>query len=94
MTYIFPFSDLHAPVKKLTCNTADKAKAQCKEEKDPIPIIKINSVCSMASPASSPQTEVTCGPPCHVTLGEHLRQTSEMPTGPEVTAGLVGTLFH
>lgn len=44
-------------VKKLTYDMADKAM-QCKEESDPIPIIKINSVCSMASSGLSPHTEV------------------------------------
>lgn len=57
---ILLFSDLnpHVAVKKLTYDMTDKAM-QCKEENDPIPIIKINSVCSMASPGSSPQTEVS-----------------------------------
>lgn len=55
--FFFPDVNPHVAVKKLTYDMADKAM-QCKEENDPIPIIKINSVCSMASPASSPQTEV------------------------------------
>ncbi|XP_068176130.1 bifunctional phosphoribosylaminoimidazole carboxylase/phosphoribosylaminoimidazole succinocarboxamide synthetase [Antennarius striatus] len=36
---------------------ADKDKSLCKEEQDPIQIIKINSVCSMASDDPSPESE-------------------------------------
>ncbi|XP_063324985.1 uncharacterized protein LOC134623911 [Pelmatolapia mariae] len=49
---------LHTSVKKLNPLgpvVADRLHTQCKEEQDHIPIIKINSVCSMASPAPSPQ---------------------------------------
>lgn len=36
----------------------DNMKAQCKEEQEHIPIIKISSVCSMASPNPSPDRKV------------------------------------
>eukprot|EP00064_Thunnus_orientalis_P020280 superscaffoldBa00005493_g20414 len=48
---------LQIPVKKKLVtgpNCADNMKAQCKEEQEHIPIIKISSVCSMASPNPSP----------------------------------------
>lgn len=55
------FSDitLQTPVKKLHISTefADMG-AKCKEEQDHIPIIKINSVRSMASPHPAPETQV------------------------------------
>lgn len=36
----------------------DNMKAKCKEEQEHIPIIKISSVCSMASPNPSPDRQV------------------------------------
>lgn len=48
----FPEAKLQTPVKKLNTGSdlPDHMEAQCKEEQDHIPIIKINSVCSIASP--------------------------------------------
>nr|XP_046246702.1 uncharacterized protein LOC124060149 isoform X2 [Scatophagus argus] len=62
---------LQTPVKKLGTGSAvaDEVKAQCKEEQDPIPIIKINSVCSMASHDPSPKREVISSPHSHLTNG-------------------------
>ncbi|XP_026201156.1 uncharacterized protein LOC113152238 [Anabas testudineus] len=53
---------LQTPVKKQDTGSGltDKMMTQCKEEQDHIPIIKINSVCSMASPNPSPERQVTC----------------------------------
>ncbi|XP_039858368.1 uncharacterized protein LOC120715426 [Simochromis diagramma] len=50
--------ELHTSLKKLNPLgpvAADRLHTQCKEEQDHIPILKINSVCSVASPAPSPQ---------------------------------------
>uniref|UniRef100_A0A3B4H0N1 Myb/SANT-like DNA-binding domain-containing protein n=1 Tax=Pundamilia nyererei TaxID=303518 RepID=A0A3B4H0N1_9CICH len=38
---------------------ADRLHTQCKEEQDHIPILKINSVCSVPPPAPSPQVTYT-----------------------------------
>ncbi|XP_005951989.1 uncharacterized protein LOC102292589 isoform X2 [Haplochromis burtoni] len=50
--------ELHTSLKKLNPLgpvAADRLHTQCKEEQDHIPILKINSVCSVAPPAPSPQ---------------------------------------
>ncbi|TKS74989.1 Multifunctional protein ADE2 [Collichthys lucidus] len=49
---------LETPAKKLGLDYfADNVMARCKEEQDHIPIIKIDSVCSMASSDPSPERE-------------------------------------
>ncbi|XP_039985550.1 uncharacterized protein LOC120791276 isoform X2 [Xiphias gladius] len=51
---------LQTKIKKLDTGSvfADNVEAKCKEEQDHIPIIKIKSVCSMASPYPSPERKV------------------------------------
>lgn len=53
-----PFPQRQVKKHNLHFDLVDKAKAQYKEELGPIPITKINSVCSMASPEPSPNPEV------------------------------------
>ncbi|XP_031724333.1 uncharacterized protein LOC116394995 [Anarrhichthys ocellatus] len=60
---------LQTPVKRLDSGS-DAVEATCKEEPDHIPIMKINSVCSIASSSPSPETEVT--PP------EHNRRSTQL----------------
>ncbi|KAM9848481.1 bifunctional phosphoribosylaminoimidazole carboxylase/phosphoribosylaminoimidazole succinocarboxamide synthetase [Aulostomus maculatus] len=54
-----PDATLLTPAKKLDrgSDRADTLKPQCKEEQDHIPIIEMNSVCSMASPDPSPDRQ-------------------------------------
>ncbi|KAM6938606.1 uncharacterized protein PEZ65_004849 [Lycodopsis pacificus] len=49
---------LQTPVKRLDSGS-DAVEARWKEEPDHIPIMKINSVCSIAPSSPSPETEVT-----------------------------------
>ncbi|KAG7228748.1 hypothetical protein INR49_008526 [Caranx melampygus] len=69
---------LQTPVKKLNSGSdlPDHMEAQCKEEQDHIPIIKINSVCSMASPNLP-----------HVRQGSKLSKTCAMASAPELKIG-------
>ncbi|CAI5640132.1 unnamed protein product [Oreochromis niloticus] len=68
---------LHTPQKKLNIGplVAERLHTQCKEEQDHIPIIKINSVCSMATPAPSPELQDCSG------------STSAMASTPELKVG-------
>lgn len=64
LAQLFCFSSdpsLQTPVKKQDTGSdlTDNVVAHCKEEQDHIPIIKINSVCSMASTNPSPERQVT-----------------------------------
>ncbi|XP_006790240.1 multifunctional protein ADE2 [Neolamprologus brichardi] len=70
---------LHTPLKKLNIGplVAERLHSQCKEEQDHIPIIKINSVCSMATPAPSPSPE----------LQDCSGSTSAMASTPELKVG-------
>ncbi|XP_030583454.1 uncharacterized protein LOC115779111 isoform X1 [Archocentrus centrarchus] len=81
---------LHTPVKKLNASPVgvERAEARCKEEQDHIPIIKINSVCSMASPVPSPELQVFSG-----STGA-MASTPELKIGQKLNEGKTKQIFE
>ncbi|KAM9384009.1 multifunctional protein ADE2-like [Pholidichthys leucotaenia] len=79
-----------APVKKLRAGPGltDKAEAQCKEEQDHIPIIKINSVCSMVATVESPETE-DCS-----RADSAMASTPELKVGQKLNEGKTKQIFE
>ncbi|XP_041790846.1 multifunctional protein ADE2 isoform X2 [Chelmon rostratus] len=80
---------LQTPVKKLGSVPADKVEARCKEEQDHIPIIKINSVRSMASPHPSPQRE-----DCRSLKNTTMASTPELKIGQKLNEGKTKQIFE
>ncbi|XP_076582498.1 bifunctional phosphoribosylaminoimidazole carboxylase/phosphoribosylaminoimidazole succinocarboxamide synthetase [Chaetodon auriga] len=73
---------LQTPAKKL-------GEAPCKEEQDHIPIIKINSVRSMASPHSSPERE-----DCRLLKNTTMASTPELKIGKKLNEGKTKQIFE
>ncbi|XP_056234006.1 multifunctional protein ADE2 isoform X1 [Seriola aureovittata] len=82
---------LQTPVKKLNTGSdfAGKVEAQCKEEQDHIPIIKINSVCSMASPNPSPVRQG-----CKSLKNSIMASTPELKIGQKLNEGKTKQIFE
>ncbi|KAI3369009.1 hypothetical protein L3Q82_025981 [Scortum barcoo] len=82
---------LQTPVKKLDTGSefADKATARCKEEQDHIPIIKINSVRSMASSNPSPERE-----DCRLLKRSNMASTPELKLGQKLNEGKTKQIFE
>uniref|UniRef100_A0A3Q3SEG4 PurE domain-containing protein n=1 Tax=Mastacembelus armatus TaxID=205130 RepID=A0A3Q3SEG4_9TELE len=80
-----------APVKKTNTGSdfADNVRPQCKEEQDHIPIIKINSVCSMASPAPSPDRQ-----DCGLLSSTDMASTPELKIGQKLNEGKTKQIFE
>ncbi|XP_034036376.1 multifunctional protein ADE2 isoform X2 [Thalassophryne amazonica] len=78
------------PVKKLNSGTCfpDNPEAQCKEEQDLIPIIAINSVCSMASPNPSPDTQ------SERLVKNTMESTPELKLGQKLNEGKTKQIFE
>ncbi|XP_049443364.1 multifunctional protein ADE2 isoform X2 [Epinephelus fuscoguttatus] len=79
---------VQTPVKKLDTGS-DKVEAQCKEEQDPIPIMKINSVCSIASPDPSPERE-----DCRLVKNPNMASTPELNIGQKLNEGKTKQIFE
>lgn len=62
---MFLLSDSQKPAKLLNAGRA-QVEAQCKEEQEHVPIIKIKSVCSMAHSNPPPKTQVIVRNQCHL----------------------------
>ncbi|XP_069378487.1 bifunctional phosphoribosylaminoimidazole carboxylase/phosphoribosylaminoimidazole succinocarboxamide synthetase isoform X2 [Paralichthys olivaceus] len=82
---------LQTPVKRLDTGSdcADNSEAQCKEEQDHIPIIKINSVRSMASPHPSPERQS-----CRLIPSTAMASTAELKTGQKLNEGKTKQIFE
>ncbi|KAG8003450.1 Multifunctional protein ADE2 [Nibea albiflora] len=80
---------LQTPAKKLSSDFADKVKARCKEEQDHIPIIKIDSVCSMASSDPSPERE-----DCDSLRTSIMASTPELKIGQKLNEGKTKQIFE
>ncbi|XP_059196631.1 multifunctional protein ADE2 isoform X1 [Centropristis striata] len=76
------------PIKKLDFGS-DNMEAQCKEEPDPIPIMKINSVCSIASTNPSPHREE-----CRLLRNTTMESTSELKIGQKLNEGKTKQIFE
>ncbi|XP_067369128.1 multifunctional protein ADE2 isoform X2 [Channa argus] len=79
------------PVKKqgTGSDVADNFGAQCKEEQDHVPIIKINSVCSMASPKPSPERQ-----DCRSLKNSTMASAPELKIGQKVSEGKTKQIFE
>ncbi|KAM7012742.1 bifunctional phosphoribosylaminoimidazole carboxylase/phosphoribosylaminoimidazole succinocarboxamide synthetase [Tautogolabrus adspersus] len=84
-------STLERAVKRLYTHTesADNPKVRCKEEDDHIPIIKINSVRSMASSDSSPDRQ-SCGSRNYPIMAS----TPELKVGQKLNEGKTKQIFE
>ncbi|XP_072246035.1 bifunctional phosphoribosylaminoimidazole carboxylase/phosphoribosylaminoimidazole succinocarboxamide synthetase isoform X2 [Leuresthes tenuis] len=82
-------STLQTPAKKLNSgrNSSDKVEAQCKEEQEHIPIIKIKSVCSIADPHPSPQRQNSQRSTCS------MASTPELNIGQKLNEGKTKQIF-
>ncbi|XP_071343010.1 bifunctional phosphoribosylaminoimidazole carboxylase/phosphoribosylaminoimidazole succinocarboxamide synthetase isoform X2 [Trachinotus anak] len=82
---------LQTPAKKMDTgsNFADNTEAQCKEEQDHIPIIRINSVCSMASPNPSPGRQG-----CKSLKNSIMASTPELKIGQKLNEGKTKQIFE
>ncbi|XP_008280202.1 bifunctional phosphoribosylaminoimidazole carboxylase/phosphoribosylaminoimidazole succinocarboxamide synthetase [Stegastes partitus] len=80
----------HTPAKKLDTgiNFAEAAMTQCKEEQDHIPIIKIKSVCSMASSITPPKSQDVSGP------SSTMASTAELNVGQKLNEGKTKQIFE
>ncbi|XP_042339014.1 multifunctional protein ADE2 [Plectropomus leopardus] len=78
---------LQTPVKKL--DTGSNTEAHCKEEQDHIPIMKINSVCSIASPNPSPLRE-----DCRLLNNTTMASTPELNIGQKLNEGKTKQIFE
>ncbi|XP_071371671.1 bifunctional phosphoribosylaminoimidazole carboxylase/phosphoribosylaminoimidazole succinocarboxamide synthetase isoform X1 [Centroberyx affinis] len=78
------------PVKRLHTGTdcADRMELQCKEEQDHIPIIEINSVCSMASPNLLPERQD------YRFSKNNMASTSELKIGKKLNEGKTKQIFE
>ncbi|XP_074492188.1 bifunctional phosphoribosylaminoimidazole carboxylase/phosphoribosylaminoimidazole succinocarboxamide synthetase isoform X1 [Sebastes fasciatus] len=75
---------LQTPAKKLDTGSD---KVECKDEQDPIPIMKINSVCSIASPNPPPDTQ-----DCR--LSQIMASTPEFKIGSKLNEGKTKQIFE
>ncbi|XP_069006761.1 bifunctional phosphoribosylaminoimidazole carboxylase/phosphoribosylaminoimidazole succinocarboxamide synthetase isoform X1 [Embiotoca jacksoni] len=78
---------LQTPVKKLA-TVPELASSRCKEEPEHIPIIKINSVCSMASPTPSPERQDCSG------LTSIMASTPELKLGQKLSEGKTKQIYE
>ncbi|XP_069555318.1 bifunctional phosphoribosylaminoimidazole carboxylase/phosphoribosylaminoimidazole succinocarboxamide synthetase isoform X1 [Brachyistius frenatus] len=78
---------LQTPVKKLA-TVPELASSRCKEEPEHIPIIKINSVCSMASPTPSPERQDCAG------LTSIMASTPELKLGQKLSEGKTKQIYE
>ncbi|KAI9519270.1 hypothetical protein NQZ68_029437 [Dissostichus eleginoides] len=79
---------LQTPVKKRVTG-CDNMEAGCKEEQDHIPIMNINSVCSIASPNPSPQRE-----DCRLLKHTTMASASELKIGKKLNEGKTKQIFE
>ncbi|KAM3619819.1 uncharacterized protein V6R79_014047 [Siganus canaliculatus] len=68
---------------------AERVMVQCKEEPDPSPIIKINSVCSMASTPTSPERK-----DCRLLKISIMASTPELKIGQKLNEGKTKQIFE
>ncbi|XP_062280440.1 multifunctional protein ADE2 isoform X1 [Scomber scombrus] len=66
----------------------DNMKSQCKEEQEHIPIIKISSVCSMASPNPSPDRQI-----CRLSK-KNMASAPELKVGQKLNEGKTKQIFE